>query len=187
MKIRTKRLILRDLTLKDARDVAKNAHDFDVWYFTSQIPYPYKLKDAKKWIKSLQKKRKKLRENYELGIELKSEKKVIGSIGLSNINRQHKKACIGYWLGKEYRKKGIISEAEKAVLEFAFNKLKLNKIYGQSLIENKGSTNLFKKFGFRKIGTEKEELIKNNKKFGIKNKKVDALRWELLRKKWKKC
>lgn len=187
MKLVTKRLILRDLTLKDAKDVAKNAHDFDVWYYTSQIPYPYKLKDAKKWIKSLQKKRKeKLRNSYEFGIELKSEKKVIGAIGVTNINKQHRKACIGYWLGERYRKKGIISEAEKAILDFAFNKLKLNKLYGQAILGNEGSNKLFKKFGFRKIGIEKEELIKDNKKLGIKNKKVDCGRWELLKKDWKK-
>ena len=64
--------------------------------------------------------KEKPQQNYDFGIELKSEKKIIGLIGLNKVNRQHKKASIGYWLGKEYRKKGITSEAEKAILNFAF-------------------------------------------------------------------
>lgn len=42
------------------------------------------------------------------------------------------------------------------------------------MTENTGSNKLFKKFGFRKIGILKEELIKNGKK-------KDAYYWELLK------
>jgi len=182
MKLITKRLILRDITMKDAKNIAENANDPDIFYFTSSIPYPYNIKHAKEWIKIAEKERKeKPRKNYTFVIEIKN-KEVIGSIGLHKIDRKHKKAGVGYWLGKKYRKKGFATEAEKRILDFGFKRLKLNKIYGEALVENKASNKLFKKFGFRKVGIEKEELIKNNKKIGIKNKKVDAYRWELLRK-----
>ena len=74
-----------------------------------------------------------------------------------------------------------MSEAEEAILDFAFNKLKLNKIYGDAVIENKASNRLFKKFKFGKVGILKEELIKNNRKLKIFNKKLDGYRWELLK------
>ena len=180
MKLKTKRLILRDITEKDAKSIAENANEKEVWYFTEQIPYPYTLKDAKGFVKHCKEtQKKKPRANYELGIDLRAEKKIIGMISLCKINYQHKKATIGYWLGKKYRKQGIVSEAEKAVLNFAFNKLKLNKISGEALIENIASNKLFKKFGFRKVGILKEELIKTGKK-------LDAYRHELLKTEYRK-
>ncbi len=180
MKIITKRLILRDITMNDAKSIAENANDRLNWYYTESMPYPYSLKDAKEHIKkSIKKQKEKPRKDYGFGIFLKSEKKVIGKISLFGIDRMHKKASIGYWIGKNYRKLGLMSEAERAVLNFAFNKLGLNKIKGEAMVENKGSNALFEKFGFRMIGIEKEELIK-------KGKKKDAYAWELLKKNYKK-
>lgn len=180
MKIITKRLILRDVTLKDAKSMAENANDKLNWYYTESMPFPYLLKDAKGFIKKcIEGSKEKSRKSYEFGIELKNEKKIVGMISLFRVNRMHKKAGIGYWIGKKYRNQGLMSEAEKAILDFAFNKLKLNKIKGEAMTENKGSNILFKKFGFRKIGIEKEDLIK-------KGKKKDIYSWELLKSGYRK-
>tara|TARA_Y100000034_G_scaffold134449_1_gene202931 strand:+ start:884 stop:1432 length:549 start_codon:yes stop_codon:yes gene_type:complete len=180
MRLITKRLILRDFTIKDAKNLAENANDKSIWYFTENIPSPYKLKDAKWFInKCVKKSKEKPRTSYELGIELKDEKRIIGCISIFKVDRIHKRAGIGYWIGKKYRKLGLVSESEKAVLDFAFNKLKLNKIWGDAMVENKGSNMLFKNFGFRKIGIKKEDLIK-------KGKKKHVYTWELLKKDYKR-
>lgn len=180
MKLIAKRIILKDVTMNDAKSMAENANDKLNWYFTESMPYPYSLEDAKKHIRSCMKKQKeKPRKDYGFGIFLKSEKKVVGMISLFKVDRMHKKAGIGYWIGKNYRNRGLVSEAEKTILDFAFNKLKLNKIKGEAMVENKGSNALFKKFGFRKTGIFKEELIK-------KGEKKDAYHWELLKSNYKK-
>lgn len=187
MKLTTERLILRDLEDKDVKDLVENAHDRKVYYYTAKIPYPYTSKKAKGRIKQAKKESKENpRNNYTFGIELKETGKVIGGIELHHMNRKCKKTQIGYRIGKKYRRKGYISEAEKRVINFAFNRLKLNKISGESMTDNEGSTKLFKKFGFRKVGLKKEELIKNNKRLGIENHKKDTYAWELLRKDWGK-
>ncbi|MBI4116768.1 GNAT family N-acetyltransferase, partial [Candidatus Pacearchaeota archaeon] len=165
MKLTTKRLILRDINSRDAKDIAENANDYDVWYFTDSIPHPYRLKDAKFFINLCKKEQKeKVRKSYNLGITIRGKNKVIGLMGLFHISKLHKKAEIGYWMGKKYRKQGIISEAEAAILKFGFGKLKLNKIHGKAMVENTGSNKLFEKFVFRKGGILKEELIKKGKK-----------------------
>ncbi len=180
MKIIGKRIILRELGLKDAKDLAKNANEKHIFNLTSSIPYPYKLKDAKWFINKTKKDAKqKPRKNYELAIELKSEKKIIGVMGLTNINNTAKMAEIGYWIGKDYRRKGLITEAEKLILDFGFGKLKFNKIHGSAMKPNKVSNKLFKKFGFRKVGIMEEHVFKGNKK-------IDLVKWELLRRKYKK-
>lgn len=176
MKLVTKRLILRNLKLKDAKDLAKNANDKTIGDFTATVPYPYGLKDAKWFINEcIKKSKEKPRDKYEFGIELKKDGRIIGVIGIFNIDNINEKAEVGYWIGKKYRKLGLMFEAERKILNFAFKRLKINKMYGDSRIENKGSNKLFKKFGFRKIGTKEEEFIK-------KGKKMDVYAWELLKK-----
>ncbi len=180
MKLETKRLILREINMKDVKDIVENANDYDVWYFTESIPYPYNLKDAKFFVNKCKREQKeKVRKSYNFGITIKGNNKVIGLMGLFHINKLHKHAEIGYWIGKKYRRQGIVSEAEGAILNFAFNKLKLNKVHGKAMTENAGSNKLFKKFGFRKVGILKEELIKNGKK-------KDGYQWELLKGDYKK-
>ena len=145
MKIIGKRIILRQMGIKDEKDLAKNANEKHIFDLTSNIPYPYKLKDAKWFINKTKKDaRQKPRKNYELGIELVSEKKIIGVIGLTNINNTAKMAEIGYWIGKNYRRSGLITEAEKLILDFGFKKLKLNKVHGSAMKPNKVSNKLFK-------------------------------------------
>lgn len=115
MRIKTKKLILRDnKLLSDAKSLAENINDKEIWQYTSHIPYPYTLKMAKDYIKKQQKKQKeKVKKEYVFAIELKNKKGVIGAVGLHHIDGLHKNAEIGYWLGRNYRKQGIMSEAEK--------------------------------------------------------------------------
>ena len=181
MILRTKRLVLTDRSTKeDIPSLLKAINDKEIWYFTSSIPYPYTRKDALKYLKKANEAlKKKPRTGYNFYLKFKGKKEIIGAIGLHGVNREHKKCTIGYWLDKRHRKQGLISEAEKVVLDFAFKKLKLNKVSGEAITENKGSNALFKKFGFRKIGIGKEELIK-------KGKKKDVYIWELLKRNYKK-
>jgi [ribosomal protein S5]-alanine N-acetyltransferase len=89
-----------------------------------QMPYPYSLQMARDYIKKSKGALNKKNPNeYNLLIELKSEKKIIGGIGLADIDYFRKIAGIGYWLNEKYHKQGIMSEAVGTVLNFAFNKL----------------------------------------------------------------
>ena len=53
-------------------------------------------------------------------IELKSEKKVIGAIGIHRINKFSKTGSNGFWINKKYWGKGYITEAAIATIDFAF-------------------------------------------------------------------
>ena len=56
MKLRTKRLILRPLEHSDAKDIVEGASDLRIAKWLLRVPYPYKLKDARAWIKEEYKK-----------------------------------------------------------------------------------------------------------------------------------
>ena len=151
LKLVGKRIILRPLKISDAKDIYFNIQDKRIAENTSLIPWPYKLKDANIFVRKTQEALKK-KSNFSFGIELRSKKEVIGCISLDKVNFEHKNAEIGYWLGSKYWGQGITTEAGKLILNFAFKKIKLHRLYGFAFHDNPASQNVFKNLGFKKEG-----------------------------------
>jgi len=126
------------------------------------IPWPYKRKDA---IKFIRKTHYKIRKNseYAFGIVLKEIDKVIGVIDIFNIDWKDKNAELGYWLGKKYWGKGLMTEAVKLMLKFAFEKLKLHRVYAGVFEENIASRRVLEKTGFKLEGIKRECRYRYNK------------------------
>ncbi|MGB0931621.1 MAG: GNAT family N-acetyltransferase [Chitinophagales bacterium] len=81
--------------------------------------------------------------------------KFAGMIGLHDINRNQRKAVIGYWLGGEYTGKGIMTKACNAVIKHAFEELNLHRIEIQCAVGNTKSSAIPKRLGFQYEGTLK--------------------------------
>ena len=157
MKIETKRLILRSFRNDDWKDLVEGLNDLQVTKTLANVPHPYTKKDAMWWI-NRQKKlwaAKKRRKVYEFAIELKSEKKLIGGSGFNKINKFTKTAISGSWIARKYWRNGYIKEAKIALIDFAFNKLKLQKLETEAFVENKVSNSMSKKLGYKLEGTRK--------------------------------
>ena len=154
MRIVTERLILRPPTLKDAEDIAANANSIDVSRCLALVPYPYGVKDARDFINLRGK--KTTRNPYNFGITLKHSGKLVGMIGFTGLDKFSGKTEVGYWLGKKYWRQGITAEALKAMVKFAFRKLKLVRLQADVFVENKVSANLLKKIGFKKEGLKRK-------------------------------
>ena len=89
----------------------------------------------------------------------------VGLIGLINIDRKNKKAEYYICLGEEkYKGKGIAYAASKLLIDYAYNKLHLNKIYLYTEKNNNQAQRLFEKIGFKKEGLLVNDLIYNGKK-----------------------
>jgi len=118
MELKTKRLILREFGKRktDVTDIVEGANNINVTKWLLVLPCPYKKKDAIWWINHCKEKKKK-KESFDFAIELKSEKKLIGGIGLSSIKKDQGTATIGYWLNEKYHKQGFGTEALKSVLD----------------------------------------------------------------------
>ncbi|MEK6894152.1 MAG: GNAT family protein [Nanoarchaeota archaeon] len=157
MKIETERLILRDLKKTDIKDLHKNVNDKQIAKSIPVIKYPYIRKYAVDFVNScIKESGKKQRAKYEFCICLKSDNKLIGMIGISKVDRFHGTCTIGYWIGKDYRRQGIMSEALDRVIKFVFKTLKLRRIDITALGDNTASNELIKKKGFIYEGTRKE-------------------------------
>lgn len=83
-------------------------------------------------------------------VELKSEKKFIGFVGLSipTFEAHFTPAVeIGWRLSSKHFGKGYATEAAKKVLEFACDQLKLEEVVSFTAIVNKPSINVMQKIG----------------------------------------
>lgn len=149
MRLKTQRLILRPQKESDWPDIVEGVGDLQIARWTMAVPHPYTRKDALTWIRrdiQLRKKRKKT--DYCFVLELKSEKKVIGVTGIFNIKEFHGTAVTGSWINRKYWRQGFILEAKIAVLDFAFDTLKLRRLQGEAFAGNKASNGMTRKLGY---------------------------------------
>lgn len=177
IKIQGQQINLRKLTKSDAQSIYQNANDFDIAKYTP-VPFPYKLKDAEDFIK-LTHQEIKQKKSYALGIEFKEIGLIIGMVRLLNMDFNNKKAEISYWLGKNYRGKGIAKEAVQLILDFGFNKLKFVRIYGRVMHPNVYSAKLLEKSGFQYEGRMRKNRLR-------RGKWMDDLRYAILKEEFKK-
>jgi len=175
----TDRLILRLFKPSDAIFLFENYKDRIYSKNIPNFPYPYTLEDAKKFIKKTKSKILKKKEpTIDFAIFLKDEKRVIGGISLSHIDFKNKKCESGSCLSKKYWGKKYIYEAKLEIYKYAFNVLKLNKIYSYVLSHNLRSKKHLEKLGFKEVGYFKKDYFH-------KNKFVDFYRLDLLKEKFK--
>jgi ribosomal-protein-alanine N-acetyltransferase len=78
----------------------------------------------------------------------KQSNKMIGSIGLTGYNSYQSRIEISYDLDSTYWRRGIISKAIPAVVKYAFEELKVNRIEASTSTQNIASKNLLLKCNF---------------------------------------
>lgn len=116
-RLETKRLILRDWSLADAEDMFAYAKNPNVGPFAGWKPHE-SIEESTGIIQSF------INQGEAWAIELKSNGRVIGSIGLhSDSTRSNPRTrMIGYVLAHEHWGNGYAVEAASAVIDYAFNR-----------------------------------------------------------------
>ena len=176
--IETDRLILRRFKNEDSKNMFKNwASDPEVtkyltWPAHSDIGITeFILSD---WINSYEKE-----DFYNWAIELKEIGEVIGNISSVGNNDTIMKVHIGYCIGKEWWNKGIMSEALKAVIDYFFTEVEVNRVESRHDVNNPGSGKVMQKCGMIYEGTLRQ-ADKNN--LGI----CDTAYYGILKSDWEK-
>jgi len=159
--LKGEKFILRLFKKSDAKALAKNGNNKEVYNNTLRIPHPYTLKDAREWIeKNIREDKNKERKMINFVIDIDGE--LVGSIGFSGIEKEHK-AELGYWLGEDYWGKGIITEAIKIVEKYGFRELGLKRIQAQVFAFNKGSARVLEKNNYKLEGILRKDVKKDGK------------------------
>ena len=157
MKLVTNRLVLRDYKEDDLDSLVSQINNLEVSKNLLMVPHPYTRKGGREYLaRTVEKAKEKPRSDYSFAIELQEEPGLIGCVGLHNIDRYHKTATAGCWLGQDYWRQGYMSEAVERALRFAFNTLKLRRINSAAFVENIGSNKLQQSLGFQLEGTARK-------------------------------
>lgn len=159
--IKTERLLLRPFELSDAKDVQRLAGDRAIADTTLNIPHPYDDGMAEEWIATHQPKFE-AGELSNFAIVLKASGKLIGAIGLK-ICPRFARAELGYWIGRPYWKNGYCTEACRAVLQYGFSVLKLNRIHASHFSRNPASGRILQKIGMVHEGRVRQHAKKWDK------------------------
>jgi RimJ/RimL family protein N-acetyltransferase len=95
-----------------------------------------------------------------LAIEDKESSKLIGTVGLEDISKQHSSAEFGIAIYQEsYRGRGYGTDATRVMLWVAFNVLGLNSVQLTTNAENKRAQRAYEKAGFKPAGRYREKAF----------------------------
>jgi RimJ/RimL family protein N-acetyltransferase len=92
--------------------------------------------------------------------------KLIGIVSLIAILRSHRallyhRAELAYWLGKEFRGRGLMTEACREIIDFAFGTLGIHRLVVGHFAVNRDSKHLIERLGFHYIGDERDAFCKD--------------------------
>ena len=111
------------------------------------------------------------------GIALRTDNQLIGSLTLFNLDFNHRRAEIGYALGREHWGQGYMNEALQALLAYAFETLDLHRIEADIDPRNAASIKTVERLGFKREGYLRQRWQTNGEI-------QDAFFYGLLRHEW---
>ncbi|MEL5992107.1 GNAT family N-acetyltransferase [Microbacterium phosphatis] len=150
--IQTSRLTLSRPVEADTEAIFEICQDPLIQRFTT-VPSPYTREDAETFVSLVG-------EWWESGDEyvwaLRDESGVAGMVGLHRIKAGA--AELGYWLAQRARGRGYMHEAARAVVDFAFGPLRLERLEWHAVVGNTASAAVAQRLGFRLEGVRRRGL-----------------------------
>jgi len=148
-------LFLKRVELSDAKTIFETINNQRT-YLRKWLPfvdYTREIEDSIRFIKALYR-------DEENVYVLNYQNNFAGLIGFRGTDNFNKKAEIGYWLSEPFQKKGIVTNAVKTLVKYAFTELDINRIEINCAEKNEASKRIPQKLGFLLEGIEREgELL----------------------------
>lgn len=170
--MQTERLIFRNVILNDLEDIYEFCSDKEVSKYVSWEPHK-NLLETEEVINNLF-----LPNKYVFSIVEKKSKKCIGIFELRP-EIKNNAVKFGYVLNRDFWNKGYMSETLKFMIEYAFNILKVNRVYSMHIKENIASGRVMEKCGLKKEGEFEEAEF-------LKGRYITIIYRAILRKNYKK-
>jgi ribosomal-protein-alanine N-acetyltransferase len=150
MILQTPRLTLRPMTMEDAEQLHGIMSDAEVMAFwdVSEIEDI----DLTTAILKSQIAQMKAKKSTYWAMEQTSDGAFVGCCDLSEIDRWHHRAEVGFIIAKRYWGDGYAQEAMSAVLDHAAQAMKLRRLTARTHLGNIRSVRLLEKLGFRHEG-----------------------------------
>ena len=135
--LRSQRLTLRPARPDDASDVYHNINDWDVISMIARPPWPYPRELADEFVRTAS------------SSVIEYEGEVVGAIGIAGRTHGYN---LGFWLGKRYWGRGLMTEAATALLQSFFAQMGDEAVHSAYLVDNPASWRVQEKLGFVNVG-----------------------------------
>lgn len=96
------------------------------------------------------------RQRKAVHMAIREKGRIVGMIGFHTIDLNHRSASVGYWLGAAYQGRGVMTRSCRALVDWGFAKLGLNRIEVRAASGNRRSCAIARGLGFRKEGMLRE-------------------------------
>ncbi len=146
--VETRRLLLRRPSCEDAEALALLANDVHLAENLGNLPHPYGIDDARVFIENTEV--NATRVNFGIYLKHADRAEFVGTISL--MPRDGEKFTIGYWIGRRYWGDGLATEAARAMVDMAFQRLNAPAVAGAARVTNGASRRVMEKCGFQYVG-----------------------------------
>lgn len=152
----------------DKAALLEHLHAKDVYRTTLNIPHPYTPADADSWIQ------KRIAHTARVGQEVsfairETQGNLVGVVSADNLELGNThKAEIGYWLAKPYWGQGIMTDAVREFVRYAFDRLQLHRLTAHVFESNVGSARVLEKNGFVLEGRLRKHLRKDDQLLDVR-------------------
>lgn len=153
-RLETPRLWLRWPRAADQGSICRLAGDPEVALRTARIPHPYEAYHAESFILSA---RAENASGTGLTLALTQKRQADEAIGVIGVHGANARGTgmIGFWLGRPYWGRGLMSEAAGAFIDMVFGMTGLERIVSSALPSNAASLRVHEKLGFTRAGQGK--------------------------------
>jgi ribosomal-protein-alanine N-acetyltransferase len=173
--LRTPRLLLRRLRVEDAADIFTYASDPQMTPFVFWEPHRT-IEDTREFLgRTLQGYAEGLPAVW--GIQHLADGVIIGGCAYHDISIMNLRGEIGYALARKYWGQGLMTEVVRAVLDYGFNALGLNRIEARCDVDNTGSWRVMEKVGMKFEGVLRQNIV-------LHGRPRDAKMYGILREDW---
>ena len=156
------RIYLSPRNSEDVKKYTEWLNDFQVTDYTGRSGQLVTLESEKKYLEE------NVNDQGVFAIVEKDTDKLIGTVGLHEINHIHRKATLGIFIGEqEYLSKGYGTEAIRLILDYGFNYLNLNNINLDLMEFNERAYACYKKCGFKEYGRRRKCEFINGKYYDV--------------------
>jgi RimJ/RimL family protein N-acetyltransferase len=111
------------------------------------VPFPYGPVDGRRFLARATAGRRAGSDLALWAIEERSNR-LVGGVGLHHFAPRHRRAEVGYWIGRPYWGRGFATEAVGRLVEVAFATLRLERLDASTFDGNRRSGHVLTKLGF---------------------------------------
>ena len=153
--------------------VRQNLEHLSEW-----LPWAHENFSVEDSLEFIRRNRRNFAENQGYSVHIVYRGQHAGNIGYNNIDWTNRTTEIGYWLAASFQGKGIMTRACRALVAYAFDEFKLNRIDIRCGLGNARSRRIPERLGFKQEGVFRQAEL-------LRGEFIDLVVYAMLAEEWR--